>query len=51
MDISKEFYYKTMYNSQIRKIDLKKIDFTNIKYQALPLDKNFEENILEINIK
>lgn len=47
----KEFYYKTMYNSQIRKIDLKKIDFTNIKYQALPIDKNFEENILEINIK
>ena len=47
----KEFYYKTMHNSQIRKIDLKKIDFSKTKYQILPLDKSFEESISEIDIK
>ncbi|MCI6153167.1 MAG: choloylglycine hydrolase family protein [Fusobacterium perfoetens] len=48
---NKEFYYKTMYNSQIRKIDLKKIDFEKVKYQVLDMDTNKEENILEINVK
>ena len=47
----KEIYYKTMSNSQIRKIDLKKIDFSKTKYQILPLDKSFEESISEIDIK
>lgn len=44
----KEFYYKTMYNSQIRKVDLKKIDFSKVKYTVLPLDEKLEENIQEI---
>lgn len=48
---NKEFYYKTMYNSQIRKIDLKKIDFSKVKYQVAPMDEKQEENILELNIK
>lgn len=47
---NKVFYYKTMDNSQIRKIDLKQIDFSNIKYQAFPMD-NKKENFLEITIK
>ncbi len=47
----KEFYYKTMYNSQIRKIDLKKIDFSRINYQVLPMDQSFEEGVLEIDVK
>lgn len=47
---NREFYYKTMDNSQIRKIDLKKIDFSSIKYQAFPMDKE-KDNFLEINIK
>lgn len=47
----KEFYYKTMYNSEIRKIDLKKIDFENIKYQILPMDKYKIQPHREIIIK
>lgn len=37
------FYYRTMNNSQIRKVDLKKIDFSSVKAQALPLDKEPEQ--------
>ncbi|STO31582.1 Penicillin V acylase and related amidases [Fusobacterium necrogenes] len=44
----KEFYYKTMYNSQIRKIDLKKINFSKIDYTTIPLDEKPEENIKEL---
>ena len=47
---NREFYYKTMDNSQIRKIDLKKIDFSSVKYQAFPMD-NEKDNFLKINIK
>lgn len=35
----REFFYKTMYNGAIRKIDLKKIDFQNIKFTSFPMDK------------
>ena len=31
-------YYTTMYNPIIRKIDLKEIDFSSVKYQQHPLD-------------
>ena len=31
-------YYRTMYNSTIRSIDLKQIDFGRVAYRALPLD-------------
>ncbi len=41
------FYYRTMKNSQIRKIDLSKIDFSNVVYQALALDLQ-GENIQEL---
>lgn len=44
-----EFYYKTMNNSQIRKVDLDSIDFGKIKYQALPLDEG--NGIKELTIK
>lgn len=44
----REFYYKTMYNSQIRKVDLKKIDFVKVEYKALPLDEKPEESIKEL---
>lgn len=40
-----------MYNSQIRKIDLKNIDFANVKLQVLPMDEKTEENIQEIVVK
>ena len=32
-------YYRTMYNAAIRSIDLKKIDFAEVGYVAVPLDK------------
>ena len=46
---SPAFYYRTMNNSQIRKVDLTKMDFVHTPYQALPLDKapeSIEEIIL-----
>lgn len=47
---NKIFYYKTMFNGQIRKVDLKKIDFSKVKYQSLPLDEENKQNIKEILI-
>lgn len=44
----REFYYTTMNNSQIRKIDLKKINFGTIKYKSVPMDKDDRQNIEEI---
>lgn len=44
----REFYYTTMNNSQIRKIDLKKIDFGTVKYKSVPMDKDDRQNIEEI---
>lgn len=44
----KEFYYRTMHNSQIRKIDLKKIDFTKIVWKAQELDLIKQENFQEV---
>lgn len=32
-------YYRTMHNSNIRRIDLKTIDFSKVKYLSEPLDK------------
>ena len=31
-------YYRTMYNSAVRSIDLNKIDFSRTAYKAVPLD-------------
>lgn len=45
---NKVFYYKTMNNSQIRKVDLNKIDFNNITYKILELDE--KESIKELKI-
>ena len=45
----KIFYYKTMNDNQIRKLDLKKINFNKIKFQVLPLDDG--HGIKEIVIK
>lgn len=46
-----EFYYNTMYNNNIRKIDLKKIDFSTVKDQIIPLDEGTLQPFVEINIK
>ena len=37
------FYYRTMNNSQIRSVDLTAINFSGIKAQVLPLDKEPEQ--------
>lgn len=46
-----KFYYKTMNNQNIRMIDLNKIDFSKVKYQTMPLDKNNKQEIEELIIK
>lgn len=46
-----KFYYKTMYNQNIRMIDLTKIDFKKIKKQVFPLDKERIQPIEELLIK
>ena len=48
---NKRLYYRTMYNSVIRCIDLKSIDFTQVKYQTNALDKEPKQLIEIIQIK
>ena len=43
-------YFRTMYNSAIRKIDLNNIDFEKVKYRALPLDKIKQQPVIPIEI-
>lgn len=51
-DISgRKIYYRTMYNSTIRCIDLNRIDFTKTRYRSEPLDKSKEQPIVTLNIK
>lgn len=38
-------YYRTMYNSTIRCIDLKGIDFSQVKYQSYPLDESKKQPV------
>ncbi len=47
---NRNFYYKTMFNGTIRKIDLNKINFSSIKFEKLPLDKESENGIVELKI-
>lgn len=47
----KKIYYRTMYNSGIRCIDLNSIDFGKVKYQSAPLDKVKTQPITMIKIK
>ncbi len=41
-------YYHTMYNRRVRKIDLKKLDFTSGEKQIMPLDKDTHEDIEDV---
>lgn len=45
-----KFYYRTAWNSNIRCIDLKTIDFKNIRYQSHPLDKVQEQPVEMVHI-
>jgi choloylglycine hydrolase len=44
------FYYRTAYNSNIRCIDIKAIDFSRVKYQSHPLDDVKQEPVQMIKI-
>ncbi len=44
-------YYRTMYNSTIRSIDLRKIDFSQVEYRALPLDEIKRQPVVSIDIE
>lgn len=46
-----KLYYRTMYNSTVRCIDLRQIDFSKTKFAAYPLDKEETEPIEHIKIK
>ena len=48
---NRKVYYRTAYNSNIRCIDMKQIDFSKVKYQAFPLDKELVQPIEEIIVK
>ncbi len=45
------YYYHTMYNRQIRKIDLRKIDFSTVKEQVIDDDTNEEHRVKELLTK
>jgi len=48
---NKVFYYHTMWNRQVRKIDLKKINFAKVKQQIIDDDKSKRNNVKELIIK
>lgn len=48
---NRKVYYRTAYNSTIRCIDLKSIDFNSVHYQSFPLDKTQQQPIEYISIK
>ncbi|MBE6229305.1 MAG: choloylglycine hydrolase family protein [Bacteroidales bacterium] len=46
-----KLYYRTTYNSTIRCIDLKSIDFDSVKYEFKPLDPVLEEPVEMVIVK
>ena len=48
---ARKVYYKTMFNTTIRCIDLYDIDFERVKYQSHPLDAKREQPIENISVK
>lgn len=42
---NRRVYYKTAYNNQIRCIELAKIDFSRVRYQSHPLDKEQRQSV------
>ena len=45
------FYYRTAWNTTVRCIDLKSIDFGRVKFQTMPLDKVKEQPVEMIRVK
>lgn len=48
---NRKVYYRTMYNSNLRCIDLKALDFNKVKYHSKPLDEEKKQPIEMIHIK
>lgn len=46
-----KIYFRTMYNSAIRSINLKDIDFKKVKYRAVPIDTEKQQPVFNIKIK
>ena len=46
-----KIYFRTMYNSAIRSINLKDIDFKKVKYRAVPMDTEKKQPVFNIKIK
>lgn len=44
-------YFRTMYNSTIRSIDLRSIDFSKVSYRAIPMDTIKQQPVEMIKIK
>ncbi|MBR3827017.1 MAG: linear amide C-N hydrolase [Alistipes sp.] len=47
---ARRVYYKTMYNNEIRMIDMSTIDFARARYAAYPLDEVAKQPIKEIRL-
>lgn len=45
------FYYRTMYNSAIRSIDLKSIDFGRVAYRSAPVDEVKEQPFVPLVVE
>ncbi len=45
----RKLYYRTMYNSTVRSIDLRGIDFSKVKYQVKPLD-TVKPQVIEVSL-
>jgi len=46
-----KIYYRTMYNQNIRLIDLAEIDFAKVKFIAAPLDRTKEQPVERIKVR
>lgn len=47
----RRIYYKTAYDNSIRCIDLAEIDFSNVKYQSAPLDREQRQPVEHIRVR
>ena len=49
--VNRIIYFRTMYNSAIRSIDLRAIDFSSVHYQAVPMDVTKQQPVEPIPVK
>jgi predicted amidohydrolase YtcJ len=44
-------YYHTAWNRRVRSVDLKSIDFDNVKLHTIPMDKDRMQDIEEVSVQ